>query len=203
MVKELILDILFPRYCVGCGKEGKYICDKCQIFVSEAMPIYHKLPCLDGLTSVWDYEGLIKELIHKIKYQGMFHIIKELSSLKDIEVYYKYITYVPMHKKRKKKRGFNQAEIIAKELSSFNNAKKVDLIKKIKNTKVQTELTKEQRIENVKDCFKFVGAGSSRPRNVILVDDVFTTGATMNECCKVLKQSGIKKVWGFTLARTV
>ena len=211
VIKDLVLDILFPRICVGCGKEGTYICDKCKVFVSEAEPIIYTGECLDGLISVWDYEGLIKELIQMIKYQGVTDIIKELMSLIDIKIYYPYITYVPMHIKRKKRRGFNQSELIAKELSkkskarldSARHARTLSLLEKVVDTKDQAKLSKEERLENVKDSFKFWDRlGLSQVSQVLLVDDVFTTGATMRECCKVLKQAGIKKVLGFTLART-
>ena len=106
-----------------------------------------------------------------------------------------------MYIKGKKRRGFNQSEIIAKELGRISNCKVVSLLSKIKDTEDQARLNKEERLKNIKNCFKLC----DRPglSQVLLVDDVFTTGATMKECCKVLKQAGIKKVWGFTLARTV
>ena len=199
MIKGL-LDILFPRVCINCGKEGKYICDKCKVFISEAEPLIYTEECLDGLISVWDYEGLIKELIHMIKYQGVTDIIKELMSLIDIKVYYQYITYVPMYLKREKRRGFNQSEIIAKELAKKSKARLLSLLEKVFDTKSQTELTKERRSQNLKDSFA-VNKNIKEIEQVLLVDDFFTTGATMRECCKVLKKAGIEKVWGFTLAR--
>jgi len=201
-IKNTILDILFPRICVNCGKEGKYICDKCELFISEAEPMIYTGECLDGLISVWDYEGLIKELIHMIKYQGVTDIIKELMSLIDIKVYYQYITYVPMYLKREKRRGFNQAELIAKELAKKVEVRPLPLLKKIKDTEDQVRLSKEERLENVKAVFAPLSGATASQGNVLLVDDVFTTGATMKECCKVLKKVGVQKVWGFTIART-
>jgi len=201
MIKGL-LDILFPRVCINCGKEGKYICDKCKVFISEAEPLIYTEECLDGLISVWDYEGLIKELIHMIKYQGVTDIIKELMSLIDIKVYYQYITYVPMYLKREKRRGFNQAELIAKELAKKVEVRPLPLLKKIKDTEDQVRLSKEERLENVKAVFAPLSGATASQGNVLLVDDVFTTGATMKECCKVLKKVGVQKVWGFTIART-
>ena len=233
-IKDLILDILFPKVCINCGREGRYICDKCKVFISEAMPVcptcYNssfsgeihqncvKKYGLDGLVSMWDYEGLVKRLIHNVKYGGLGHIIDECveSSFKliakDINRFYSflsflssdntYITYVPMYIKRKKRRGFNQSELIAKELGKISNSKVVPLLKKIIDTEDQAKLSKEERFENVKGSFKSCVKLSLTQKEVLLVDDVFTTGATMRECCKVLKQSGIKKVWGFTLAKT-
>ena len=232
-IKNIILDILFPKLCLGCGREGKYVCSKCELFVSEASSIcpvcggpsfngdthlYCKTKySLDGLTSVWDYDGLAKQLIYKIKIGGITHIISEVIKdffkiiAKDTDRFHSFlsflisekncIAYVPSFKKKEKKRGFNQAEIIAKELSKITRLKTISLFKKIKDTKDQTELSKEERLQNVKDSFRFVDVGVGLG-NVLLVDDVFTTGATMKECCKVLKKAGIKKVWGFTIART-
>ena len=205
--KDLLLDVLFPRFCLGCGREGRYICDKCNVFVSEVEPIYfeQKKYGLDALISIWEYEGLIKKLIHEIKYQGLTDIVKELISLIQIEIYYPYITYVPMYLKREKRRGFNQAKLIAKELVKKTFAQSgcqvVSLLEKIKDTQPQMELTQEERLENIKNCFAVRG-DLSGIEQVLLVDDVFTTGATMKECTEVLKKAGINKVWGFVLART-
>ena len=109
-LKNLILDILFPKKCVECGKEGKYICDKCSIFISECEQN-------SEVISVWDYEGVIKKLIWEIKYNGLRDGIKELvERIKFRDEFislFEYITYVPMHRKREKYRGFNQSKIIA------------------------------------------------------------------------------------------
>ncbi len=204
-IKDLVLDILFPKVCVECGKEGKYICEKCSIFISE---------CERGseVTSVWDYEGVIKKLIWEIKYNGLRDGIKELVERIDFKdefiSLFEYITYVPMYRKREKYRGFNQSEIIAKELAKKYNLKVVCLLKKIKDTETQTKLTKEGRLKNIKNSFAISPTYANLHKSdlwrtsVLLVDDVYTTGATMRECCKVLKQGGIKNIWGFTLART-
>lgn len=210
MIKDLLLDILFPKLCIGCNKEGKYICDKCNVFLSEAEPIYFEKGKygLDGLISIWEYEGLAKKLIQEIKYQGVTDIIKELISLIDIEIYCSYITYVPMYLKREKRRGFNQAKLIAKELAKKSSCQVVSLLEKVKDTEEQAKLNKQERLENVKDSFEFCNKLSLLQVNklsllqIILVDDVYTTGATMKECCKVLKKAGIEKVWGFVLARS-
>ncbi len=236
-IKNIILDILFPTSCIGCGKEGRYICDECNVFISETMPVCPvccnssffgeshsncvRKYSLDGLISIWDYEGLIKNLIYKIKYDGTTHAISEIienffkliTNDKDNRFHaflsflsYKdtYITYVPMYIKKEKKRGFNQAELIAKEIGKTSNRRIISLLKKIKNTESQTKLEKKERLENVKDSFGVNNdINIEGIENVLLIDDFFTTGTTIKECCKILKQAGINKVWGFTLARTV
>jgi ComF family protein len=202
-IKNIVLDAFFPRFCLGCGREGSYICDKCALFVSEVEAIYfeQKKYGLDALIGIWEYEGLIKKLIHEIKHQGLSDIIKELISLIDIEIYYPYITYVPMYLKREKGRGFNQAKLIGKELAKKSDCQVISLLEKIKDTKSQMELTQEEKLENIKNCFALKGDFSGI-EEVLLVDDVFITGSTMRECAKVLKKAGIKRVWGFVLART-
>lgn len=232
MIKDLLLDILFPKVCINCKREGKYICDKCSIFISEAMPVcpncYNssfsgeihqnciKKYGLDGLTSMWDYEGLVKRLIHNVKYGGLTHIIDECveNSFKliarDINRFYSflsflssdniYITYVPMYLKKEKRRGFNQAKLIARELAKKVKVRPLSLLEKIVDIEDQARPEKGKRMENVKTSFAING-NVEGIESVLLVDDVFITGATIRECCKVLKQSGVKKVWAFTLAR--
>lgn len=234
-IKNIILDVLFPRTCVNCGKQGNYICNKCDLFLSESLLICSicgnsspsgetHLNCLNkyslnGLISIWDYEGLIKKLIYQVKYDGTTDIINEFMQkilflmLKDKNRFFAFlsflnqenvcITYVPMYIKRAKRRGFNQSAIIAQELGKYFNCPRIKLLNKITDTKKQTGLDKEERLQNVKESF-----GEARPlpkgrTSVLLVDDIFTTGATMKECCKILKQSGIKNIWGFTLAKTL
>lgn len=205
-LKELMLDILLPKTCVACGREGKYICEKCSLFLSEA-PTISMTGGLEELVSAWEYEGLIKKVIFKIKYDGMFDAIDELVE-RAFEVREPYIpedttiTFVPLFKKKEMQRGFNQAELIAKKVGEITSRKVLSLLEKIKDTPSQTELNKEERIVNVKDSFQRK-KGVSCYNNILLIDDVWTSGATMQECCRILKRSGVKKIWGFTLARIV
>ncbi|MDA1337268.1 MAG: ComF family protein [bacterium] len=241
-VKNGVLDVVFPTMCMGCGKEGHYICMRCEGFVGEVALICpvcgqssltgqqhqacRSLYGLDGLASCFEYEGVVKNLLHHIKYNGMTHAVKETTArvlgimLEDTARFYPFlsflssqnihITYVPMYKKKERDRGFNQAEMFAKEIAKSMGKEVFTMLEKIKDTKPQVALKKEERLQNVKDAFAVsrvsphsaVGADSTLPEKVILVDDVWTTGATMKECCRVLKKAGAKEVWGFTLART-
>lgn len=233
-----VLDVLFPVVCFGCGREGRYVCEECEKFVGEAAFIcpvcqqssftgeYHE-QCrtrygLDGLVSIWEYEGLVKELISQMKYKGVTHAVGEIvtrafgvmtQNLQRATPFLSfllsgdtYITYVPMAKSKEKKRGFNQAACLARDIGNITKKEMLPLLQKIKDTPSQTELDKEQRLKNVQDSFRFKSEINSKfqiPKNVVLVDDIWTTGATLKECCKVLKKAGVGKVWGFTLARTV
>jgi|SRR3989344_4204823 len=209
--KDWLLDILFPKFCFGCGKEGLYICKGCEVFLSE---IENTIP---GLTSVWEYDGLMEKLIHKIKFDGRYHIIGELieKALEKIDLKLPddtIITYVPMWKKKERRRGFNQSELIARKLGQLLGFAEQSLLEKVRDNRSQVGLGPRERLENVKDVFQtnfqfFPLRGISRRetifnfKNALLVDDVYTTGATMKECAKVLRKAGVKNVYGFTLAR--
>lgn len=233
-MKEIILNVLFPKLCVNCGKEGDYICNKCDLFISESILICpvcgNSSPSgethsncvnkygLDGLISIWDYDGLVKKLIYKVKYDNVTDIItmfiKKTFGLiaKDHDRFSTFlsfvnssnthITYVPMYVRRAKRRGFNQSEIIARQIGSIFCHKRVKLLNRLINTKSQTGLDKKERLQNIKDSF-VLNRDKHISRNVLLIDDIFTTGATMHECCKILKQAGAQRVWGFTLAKTL
>jgi len=160
-----------------------------------------------NLISFWEYNGIVKEAIKQIKYKGVYDIVRELINKKYFEIADNtIITYIPMHIKKKKKRGFNQAEIIAREVGRKMGVPVAKLLEKIKPTRGQAKLSKEERLENLKNCFSIVGADlcvSPQMPNVLLVDDVYTTGATMAECAKVLCKAGFENINYFTLARAV
>jgi len=233
-----ILDVVFPARCVGCGQEGIYICRQCEGFTGESALICpacqqssltgerhescKSLYGFEGLVNIWEYEGVVKSLLHNIKYNGMTHAVAEIvqnaciNMVKD-EMRLKpflsyllsedtYITYVPMFKRKEKFRGFNQAAVFAKKMGKIFKKETVPLLEKIVDTKPQVDLAKEERLQNVKGAFRVKCVANSKcqiPKNIVLVDDVWTTGATIKECCKVLKKAGAQKVWGFTLARTI
>ena len=208
-VKEIILEILFPKKCINCGKEGKYVCKECSLFFSET-PFSLPTKGIDGINSFWEYEGLMEKLIWGIKYERKFHLINELieTAFEKIELNLPedaIITFVPMFKKKEKQRGFNQAELIARKIGEKTGKKVFSLLEKIKDTPSQTKLDKKQRMLNVKDAFIFniESLAETLSKKVVLVDDVWTSGATMLECVKVLRRAGKEKVFGLVLARVV
>lgn len=234
LIENFFLDVLFPKSCIGCGKEGRYICEKCSTFLGEApliCPVCGKgsfsgqkhIYCpsrnkLDGLVSVWEYEGLAKAIIHNIKYRKLGDAVSEFTELsfktmaKDKERFTSFFSYlyskkpliafVPMFFKKKRKRGFNQSELIAKEVSKITGLEWISLLEKTKENKSQTELNRKERLDNVRGVFSLVKK-EKMPENLILIDDIWTTGATMKECCAILKKAGVKKIWGFVLARKI
>lgn len=203
--KNLVFDILFPKYCLGCGKEEAYICKSCELFMNE-------INNTENLISLWEYNGIVERAIKEAKYKGRYDILRELVSKKEFKIKENtIITYVPMHIKKEKRRGFNQAEIIAKEIGKRAGVPVVKLLEKIKETPEQVKLNREQRLNNLKDSFaearplqkeKYIEAIRGRA-SILIVDDVYTTGATMEECGTVLHKAGFKNIQGFTIARTI
>ena len=122
--------------------------------------------------------------------------------IEENNIYADVICYVPMTKKSEKKRGFNQCEVIARHIGYRINIPVSDCIKKIKNTKEQKTLTKEERVKNLKGAFKVSRVKDIKNKDVILIDDVMTTGATINECKDILKRSGANKITVLTIAKS-
>lgn len=222
---NFLLDLLYPKMCIGCGKEGCYICRECEVFTTENSLICpvcgepsfagekHK-SCgtkysIDGLVSIWDYDGIIEKAIKEIKYGKVTHIANELIErsfnimLNQPERFASFlkflnnnpvVTYVPTYGNE-----FNQAKAIAKEFGNQVDLEVASTLNKDEQTKSQTELKKQQRLKNLKGVF----SAETNASKVVLVDDVFTTGATMRECANTLKHAGVEQVWGFTLVRTI
>ncbi len=248
-VKEELLDVLFPRFCIKCGREGTYLCNDCYTFLSEnslicpvcGAPSFTGTSCdscigrygLDGLTAGWDYEGLMKRTVWEIK-AGYYHIGKKMIErflilmidqeerfgdfLKFLLKEETKITYVPPTNRKEgflnKKLNISfksyggskpenmHAKTLAEQTAKLTGKSEksvTDLLKKTKRTKKQARLSQKERLENVKNAFS---VKNNPPKNLVLVDDVFTTGATMRECCKVLKKAGAENVRGLVLARS-
>lgn len=173
---------------------------------------------LDGLWSLGIYQGSLKRAIQKLKYEPA--LVKDLAPvLSDIIIDYweKFkphifdlirknqewvIVPVPLHWFRENKRGFNQAKLIGQILSKKLGLAYCDGLKRIRYTRSQTKLKVQQRRSNIKDAFEITKSYTLNPSPyVLLIDDVWTTGSTLRECCYVLKKSGAKSVWALTLAR--
>jgi len=194
------IDINPGQACVVCDKEAmvqNQICENCKQDFS-----------FDNVFVMSKYEGLVKQLISALKFDYIEDIAQKLAELfvqsvdkADLadKLNKQLILPIPLHKKRYLERGFNQSELIAAEIAKLLNMQfnKVGL-DRIKNTKQQANLNKEQRINNMKDAF--CASIDQIPEIVYLFDDVFTTGQTMNEAAKALKQAGAKRVNVLVLA---
>jgi len=198
-IRRLMLDLLFPSKCVSCGASGELICGTCfaQIHrVDELIPAKY----LSGVFSIYRYEkgGVLQKAVKAIKYR----FIREVSVYfrHDIECVLKcnfandYIAAaVPLHRKREKWRGFNQAA----ELLYCIDFPRCDFLTRKVHTKPQAELHRADRLSNLRNAFAVCGDVSGK--NIILIDDICTTGATLYECARSLKEAGAKEVWGVVL----
>ncbi len=224
-----LLDLIFPIYCISCKKEGNWLCKKCSDGLRtkdfQTCPLCSKQnktgkfckKCknknLNGILITGEYENyLLKSLIKQYKYKFTKEISTHLGDflylfLKQIkkenhpifkEEY--LITAVPLHKKRQNWRGFNQSEELAKIISKKMDVKMESSLKRIKNTDPQATLNKEERTTNIKNCFKWQGE-KIHNKNILIIDDVTTTGSTIEECAKEFKKQGAKNIWALVVAK--
>ncbi len=201
-VFDFLLDLVFPRFCVGCGRWGKFICSNCQKTIKfYDQRVNQVLPNLDSVFVLAHYDGVIRQAIKEIKYRGTFAINLELAEL--VRKHFRhqfpfdYIVPVPLAPKRLAQRGFNQAEKLARYLKL---APVLNCLTRTRETKPQFDLKIRQRAKNVRGAF----ATTNRhlpAASYCLIDDVATTGATLSECAKALKKAGAKKVYAICVAR--
>lgn len=239
-LRDLFFDLIFPKYCFGCEREGFWICKNCinklytgteqycldckQLnYFGEFCPDCSKKHFLNGLLVAGNYKN---DLLSKTIKHFKFDFIEELGDLlgdflfNELNKNFEYsknldkkelgefnifkkkefiIIPVPLHKERLRWRGFNQAEILAKHVSSGLKIEFSKELVRIKYKIPQVKLKRKERIINVKNCFHWTGKPLNE-KNILLIDDVATTGATLEECAKTLKSNGANLVWGFVLA---
>lgn len=158
---------------------------------------------------MFKYDGLIRNLILKYKFNEKPYLYR--SFIKFFEIYqkkyaqfdfYDIIVPVPISKKRLKTRGYNQSYLIAKEISKILNIKlENDILAKQKDNIAQSTLNKSEREENVKCVYKLVNENKVKNKKILLIDDIYTTGSTVNECSKILTNAGAEKIDIFTIAK--
>ena len=197
------IELLNECICEICGDvvlEGNRFCDRCKISK------FH----FDKSRSFSVYEDVSSNLVKRFKYSSKKYYAKFLAELmvtrKDCFENIDYITFVPIGSKRRKERGFNQAEELAFEIGKLTNIPVVDALDKIGNERHQAGLSQKERQENLSGSFKLRElANTIKGMNVLLIDDVFTTGATLSECAKVLKsdkKNKPNKVFCYTFAKS-
>lgn len=159
--------------------------------------------------STFEYVGKPLELVHRLKYNGAQYLVDHIANFMicnfaTSSIFPDLITCVPMHKTKLKIRGYNQSELIAKRVAELSQIKYINLCEKIINTKSQTELDTKDRIKNVENSFAFNKQFKDEIKGkvVLIVDDVITTGATVNEISKVLLKSGAKECYALSFAHT-
>ena len=157
--------------------------------------------------AIGTYEGCLKEIIHKFKFKRQRYLAQFLGPLL-VDVFWTCPAYqegqvvvpVPLTPSRLRERGFNQAELLAREVARALNLPLHSALVKVRETTPQTSLKREQRMDNLKEAFKVEEPFLIAGRAVLLIDDVFTTGATVGECSRVLINAGAKEVYVLTVA---
>lgn len=189
-------------YCIYCGRSvdtAGCACDDC----------LKNRPAFSRALSACLYEGALKELILQFKYKGKLALSDDLSNFVSDFLYdnpdmlegVDMVTFVPIGTDRMMKRGFNQSKILAKRLSDSYGIPIADCIEKTASTKNQNELSRQERLSNLKGAFRAKGAVDLTGLTILIVDDVMTTGATLNECAIALLKAGAKNARCLTLAR--
>ena len=207
------LDYFFPPICGMCGKINEnYICNNCYENIKKIKKCvineYNNRNFSKHLY-IFRYEGIIRNKIIEYKFEDKGYLYKMfakiiLSDKKTCNFIKKYdvIISVPISKKRKKKRGYNQSELVANELAQkLNQDIWTDIIIKKKDNKPQSELNKLERIKNVEDIYEINKPIEVKNKKVLLLDDIYTTGSTVNEIARKLKQNQTQEIGVITLAK--
>lgn len=207
-ILEFILNLIYPPVCGICGKiSSKSLCNKCRVKLEKEFCFktdsYEEDLDKNFLEHhyFFKYENLIRSQIIALKFQEKPYIYKTITYFlkkkqKSFEKLKKYdiIIVVPISRQRKRERGYNQSYLMAIEISKII---KVPIYKKIlyktKNTVAQSSLNKKQREENCKGVYKVKNSINLYNKKILIIDDIYTTGNTVNECAKMLIKKGIKK----------
>ena len=231
-LKQVLLDILFPPLCLNCNRRLEnqekidgiceacfakiavhtaLFCSVCRARLPENKKICHKNSSY-LLGAATNYNESIKSLIRHFKYHSWSRLQKPIAKI--LESYFKNLNLklkggwlvipIPLHKNRERTRGFNQAAIIGKIAADYFHLPYEDqILSRSKETRSQAELKNwDQRKENLSGAFAVSNAEQIKNKNIVLADDVYTSGATMNEAVKTLRASGARKIIALVLAKT-
>ena len=204
-IQEKILNQIYPQTCGICGKiDAKSICSKCNLELKKQAEIRilqkeyieeksEKEKYFQELMYIFKYEGQIRQLIIDYKFnKKIFENIKK----------YDKIIPVPISKKRYKERGYNQSLLIANEISKQTNLELVNnCLIKTKNIIEQSKLNKEDRQQNIQGVYSIQNEEIITNKKVLLIDDIYTTGSTVNECSKILQQARPERIGVLVLAK--
>lgn len=226
-LKGISLNLLFPRYCVGCGKEGDFLCYACR----QALPRILSPLCprcgrpqpdgmlcpgcvnwsadIDGIRSPFQFDGVMRQTIHQLKYHNLRALAAPMAEL--LQDYLianpvpaEALVPVPLHHKRIRERGYNQSCLLARELGKLIKLPVVDdcLIRQRYAPAQARTTSAAERQSNVADAFA-CRDHRLRDKRVLLIDDVSTSGATLDACATALKAIGATSVWGLVIAREI
>lgn len=214
-----LLDLLFPGHCAACGAGSWPLCERCAASVPvitpplcercgrpAEMPLTHCLDCppltIDVARSPFIYDGSLARAVRSLKFGGWRALAQPLAgamaSAGDLEA--ECVTWVPLSRRRRAARGYNQAEVLAIELARHLRLPILGLLRRIRETPSQATQSGRDRRRALRGAF---GAIGTVPRSVLLVDDVLTTGATASSCAIALRNAGVARVALVTAARSL
>jgi len=220
-----LTDLLFPPHCAGCQSPGYVLCSTCLSQLQPqrlprcnhchsqltpqglCKPCHYRPLAISGLRTVGFHRGPLRTCIHALKYQGNKRLAEPLGQLlaqayKDYGLRADWIVPVPLHRGRQQERRYNQATLLARVCADqLGLPLREDLVIRRRATAVQMNLGVQDRWQNVKDAFAYSAKVSVRGCNILLIDDVCTTGATIEACALPLLEAKARSVWGLVLAR--
>ncbi len=207
-IVDSALGMVFPARCALCGREGRLVCESCrqtfpQTLDPDACP---KLSGIRATRAVWPYEGAVREIVRRYKYNGLRSLAPTLAEemgrvLHEWSPPVSLIVNVPAHPARLRERGFDQSEVLARELSRVADIPAVPALTRLGEAAAQARSeSASQRARNVRDAFHLDTPDSIRGAHILLIDDVLTTGATLTECARTLRRAGAARVHALTLA---
>lgn len=219
-----LLDTIFPPRCAGCGLRGVDLCDRCASTIRPSnvdscprcgRPSRLGSLCracqgyngpLSGIRTACIYDGVARKAIHGLKYRHRRTLARPLATLLAVELRRRplqlhLLTPVPLHPRRLAERGYNQSELLARELGEQLGIPVANCLERRKETLAQAGLKATARWTNVQGAFGCVDGLALHGQRVGVVDDVCTTGATMEECARALGEAGCSIVWGIAVAR--
>ncbi len=215
MVKKVwkkLLDIIFPKHCVGCRTAGVFLCPKCAGQIPSCEPITAK-----WIISLWSYKDpRVKKLLWKFKFENKFSAVEDIAiyasdhlsaELSDLFMFdnFKNITLVPvpLSEKSMRRRGYNQSALLAKELAVRLDPEyqTQNLLIKTRETETQHSIKNRRlRLQNLREAYSVRDISEVAGKNILLIDDITTTHATLIEARRALKDAGAKRVLAFTVA---
>jgi competence protein ComFC len=186
------------------------ICKSNRIEKGSCLECLKREPLFKTLVAIGVYSGLLKGLIYNFKYEGQknymepFALVLSEKIRRDINLAeINFITCIPLHEDKLKQRGFNQSELIARNIGKQIKKPYLNIFTRVKNTKPQFSLNHSERTENLEGAFLFTAKKNLQGESLLIVDDIYTTGATLHEACKVLTEQKVKSIYIAVLARAL
>ena len=217
---QAILDLMLPPACAACGSAGALLCSACLRAARPASDPACRFIAPDPAIAIgqdlslalaaFAFEGPIRRALARLKYEGasrlagplakaatpMLNVLLEITGAVPL-------VPVPVHRERRRERGYNQAELIARAMGSAVGLPVIDRLERVRPTTKQHRLNRAARLANLRAAFSVRTAATSMPAAVIVVDDIVTTTATLEACASVIRSAGVREVYGFAVAREI